>query len=95
MFEQCKSEYQAMMSRIEAVVKDKWPETLQGDGAIWSWLDEHRPELRSKHRSLNQQLNETWHNGILPEFKKLVTEWGRLQLEIFKGYAAFLKEANA
>jgi len=93
MFKECKKEYQAMMTHIEAVVTDKWPETLQSDGALWVWLDEHRPKLRTKYRDLTQRLNETWHNGMLAEFKKLVTEWGRVQLEIFKDYAAFLREA--
>lgn len=92
MFQQCKTEYQAMMTRIEAVVTDKWPETLQSEGAIWAWLDDKRPDLRTRYRELNQRLNDTWHNGMLADFKKLVTEWGRVQLEIFKGYAAFLKE---
>jgi len=91
-FDQCKAEYKAMMIRIEAVVKDKWPETLEDEGNIWNWLDNHRSDLRAKHRTLTQRLNETWQNGMVVEFKKLVTEWGRVQLEIFKSYAAHLKE---
>lgn len=93
MFEQCKAEYQAMITRIEAVIKDKWPETLQGDGGVWRWMDEQKPAERVKQRDLTQRLNEAWQNGMLSEVKKLTTEWGRHQLEIFKGYAAYLKEA--
>jgi hypothetical protein len=92
MFGQCKKEYQSIMTRIEAVIKDKWPETLQGDGGVWRWLDEHSPSARAKHKDLNQRLNEAWQNGMLAEVKKLSTQWGRHQLDIFKGYSAFLKQ---
>lgn len=92
MFEQCKAEYQAIMTRIESAIKDKWPETLNGDGGVWRWLDEHSPALRAKQKDLTQRLNEAWQNGMLAEVKKLSTEWGRHQLEIFKEYAAFLRQ---
>ncbi len=92
MLEQCKAEFQSIMTRIESVIKDKWPETLQGDGGVWRWVDEHNPSLRVKHRDLCKRLNEAWQNGMLAEVKKLSTEWGRHQLEIFKGYAAHLKQ---
>ncbi|PWT78603.1 MAG: hypothetical protein C5B59_01420 [Bacteroidetes bacterium] len=95
MLEQCKAEYKSMLTRIEAVIKDKWPETLRGDGAVWQWLDDHRPELREKLRQITKQLNEAWLNGILDEMKKQTLEWGRLQLDIFKGYAQHLKEQAA
>lgn len=94
MFEQCKAEYQGIVTRIEAVIKDKWPETLQGDGGVWRWLEEHQPAMKVKHRDLNQRLNEAWQNAMLPEVKKLSTEWGRHQLEIFKRYAAHLKQGG-
>ena len=92
MFEQCKAEYKGMISRIEAVIKDKYPETLRGDGSVWSWLDETRPETRTRQRDLVQRLNVAWQNGILAEVKQLSLDWGRLQLEIFKGYSTYLKE---
>ncbi len=95
MLKQCKKEYQAMMTRIESVVTDKWPETLSGDGAVWPWLDDKHPELRTKYREVSKRLNEAWQNGMLVEFKKLVTEWGKIQLEIFKLYAAHLKQETA
>ncbi len=93
MFEQCKAEYEAMIARIEAVIKDKWPGTLQGDGGVWRWMDEHKPAERIKQHDLTQRLNEAWQNGMLAEMKKLTTEWGRHQLEVFKGYAAYQKES--
>ena len=95
MFEQCKAEFQAIMTRIESVIKDKWPEALQGDGGVWLWMDGHNPDLRVKHKDLVKRLNVAWQNGMLAEVKKLSTEWGRHQLEIFKGYAAYLKQGAA
>lgn len=92
MFEQCKAEYQAMINRIESVIKDKYPETLRGDGGVWRWMDEHQPKLRVTQRDLTQRLNESWQNGMLAEVKALTLQWGRLQLEIFKGYSTHLKE---
>lgn len=95
MFEQCKAEYLTMLKRIDAVIKDKWPETLKTDGAIWQWLEDSQPKTRAKQRDLAAQLNTAWQNGIFNEFKKLTLEWGRLQLEIFKSYAQHLKESEA
>ncbi len=92
MFEQCKREYSRMLQRLDQVIRNKWPETLQGDGEIWRWLDEQHPELRTKCRHLTKRLNEAWQNGMLAEFKQLVTEWGRVQLDIFRGYAGYLKQ---
>lgn len=93
MLEQCKAEFHAIVVRIESVIKDKWPETLkQGDGGVWRWVDEHNPALRTKHRELCKRLNEAWKNGMLADVKRLSTEWGRHQLEIFKGYSAYQKE---
>lgn len=93
MFEQCMREYQDMVSRVEAVIRENWPDALAGDGRIWVWLDEARPELRRKLRQLTEQLESSLKNGVLAEVKILITEWGRLQLEIYKGYARHLREA--
>lgn len=95
MFAQCKAEYQSMIARMEAVIKDKWPETLAGDGGVWKWMDEHKPEMRQKQKDLTQRLNEAWQNGMLAEVKKLSTEWARHQLEIFKEYALHLRRTEA
>lgn len=95
MFEQCKAEYLTMVKRIDSVIRDKWPETLASNGAIWQWLDECQPKTRAKQRTLAAQMETAWQNGIFNEFKKLTLEWGRLQLEIFKSYAQHLKETEA
>lgn len=94
MFEQCKSEFTGMMSRVEQTITDKWPETLSGDGGVWLWMDNHSPTMRKRMYDLNQRLNSAWLNGMLAEVKKLSLEWGRLQLEIFKGYSLYLKETS-
>lgn len=91
MFKQCKDEYNAMLVRIESVIKDRWPETLKGDGEMWKWLDENQPELRKKQRELTKRLNDAWQNSMAAEFKIVLIEWGRVQLEIFKGYALHLR----
>jgi hypothetical protein len=95
MFLQCKTEYLTMVQRIESVIKDKWPETLTSNGAIWQWLEDSQPKTRAKQRQLAAQMETAWQNGIFNEFKKLTLEWGRLQLEIFKSYAQHLKETEA
>jgi hypothetical protein len=92
MFEKCKTEYTLMLNRIETVIRDKWPETLSDNGGVWVWLDEHKPDMRRQLRDVTSRLNVAWLNGILAEVKELTLEWGRLQLEIFKGYASYLKE---
>lgn len=91
MLEQCNKAYQEMVARVETVIKDKWPETLHSNGQIWAWLEDHQPELRRKQRQLTEQLDSSWKNGVLEEVKALVVEWGRIHLEIFKGYALHLK----
>ncbi len=91
MLDKCKTDFKAMLVRIESVIKDRWPETLKGNGELWTWLDENRPELRKQQRDLTKQLNEAWENCMAAEFKTVLVEWGRVQLEIYKGYALHLR----
>lgn len=95
MFEQCKTEFISMVDRIEAVIKDKWPETLRSGGEIWTWADQHQPDHRAKLRNLMERINTAWANGIHAEVKQLSLEWGKLQMEIFRGYALYLKQVTA
>jgi len=95
MFEQCKAEYKSMLQRLDQVIRDKWPETLQDDGGVWVWLDEHKVELRRKLTDLRDRLQTAWLNGIFEEMKALTLEWGKLTLEIFREYAGYLKQREA
>ncbi len=95
MSDKCKAEYKAMLTRIDQVINAQWPETLRDNGGVWLWLDEQRVEQRQKLRTLGKRLNAAWHNGMFEEMKQLTLEWGRLTLEIFKEYAAYLKKLEA
>jgi len=94
MCEKCKVEFNLMLTRIEEVIKAQWPETLRDGGGVWIWLDANHPEQRKKLASLTDRLNAAWQNGIAAEVKTISLEWGRLQLDIFKGYARHLREAT-
>ena len=95
MSDKCKTEYKAMLSRIDQVINAQWPETLRDDGGVWLWLDDQRVEMRRKLTDLQKRLNAAWCNGMFEEMKQLTLEWGRLTLEIFKEYAQHLKRSEA
>lgn len=95
MFAKCKAEYDSMLSRIDQVIRDKWPETLDGEGRVWRWLDEQRVEQRQKLNSLRDRLRQAWQNGLYEEMKELTLQWGKLTLEIFREYAVHLKREAA
>lgn len=95
MLQQCNAEYQAMAARVEAVIRDQWPASLQSNGAIWVWLDNHRPELREKLTALVNQVDAAWKNCMLDELKALLTEWGKMQIDIYRAYWVHLKQQEA
>jgi hypothetical protein len=96
MYEKCKVEYTAMLSRLDQVIRDKWPETLAGDGSgVWAWLLETRAETMQKLTGLRKRLEVSWLNGMFEEMKALTLEWGKLTLEIFREYAQHLKRLEA
>lgn len=92
MGDKCKSEYTAMLKRIDQVINDKWPETLRDDGGVWRWIDQHRVELRLKLRELKKQIGVAWSNGIYDEMRQLVLVWGKLTLEMFREYSLYLRK---
>ncbi len=95
MFEQCQAEYMLMLSRIDQVIRDKWPETLDGEGRVWHWLDEERVEQWQTLNDLRNRLRAAWLNGLFEEMKELTLAWGKLILEIFREYSLYLKQQAA
>ncbi len=93
MSDKCKAEYALMLNRLDAVIREKWPETLTGDGSgVWVWLRESSIETMQKLTSLRKRLEEAWGNGMFAEMKELTLQWGKLTLEIFRGYSGYLKQ---
>jgi hypothetical protein len=92
MADKCKGEYLAMLARLDQVIRDKWPETLRGDGSeVWVWVMETRAESLQKLTGLRRRLEDAWLNGMFEEMKALTLEWGKLTLEIFREYSLHLK----
>ena len=83
------------LGKIEAVVRDKWPETLMEGAMPFAWAREHAPDLAGRYTALDKELNELWLNGQITEFKKMSTEWGQAVLQIMKQYAAHLRQREA
>jgi hypothetical protein len=91
----CEAHYQALVSRINSVTRDKWPEALTEDAMPFDWARESAPELARRYESLEKESNELWLNGRIVEFKKMSTEWGTTVLQIMKQYAAHLRHREA
>jgi len=86
----CEATFKELISRIEAVVKDKWPHAINTPGFI-KFAEENHPELKKKHDTLYEEANQLWLNCQDDEFKKIVTEWGQTVLQMYRLFDGYLK----
>ena len=91
----CQEHFSSVVTRLNGVIKDKWPETLLGDGSVYVWALEHQPELMQKYRAQEEEADRLWLAGSVDEFRAKVTEWGRTALEIHRLFAAELRRKAA
>lgn len=91
----CVGHYQALLEKINAVVRSKWPEALAEGASPFAWGRENAPELAHRLEALEKEMNELWLNRRVAEFKAMSTEWGQTVLQIMKQYAAHLRRREA
>ena len=89
----CSAHFRGLVAKLTAVIKDKWPESLDGNAFVWA--EAERLEEYRKLQVLFKEADELWKNGQEAEFKKIVTEWGRLSLELHRMYAMDLRQREA
>jgi hypothetical protein len=84
--------FKGLVERINQIILDKWPETLADGRNAFAWAREHAPELMARHDKQEEEVNSLWLNGVdFTQFKEACTQWGRISLEVFQGYAAHLR----
>ena len=86
----CEAIFKELMTRIEAVVKDKWPHAINTPGFI-EFAEVNHPELKTKHDTLYAEANQLWLNCQDDEFKKIATEWGQTVLQVYRLFDGHLR----
>lgn len=91
----CQAQYRTLTTKVESVIRDKWPEVLTAAVNPFAWAREKAPELVARFDALEKEASELWLNDRVEEFKKISTEWGQTCLQIMKQYAAHLRQGGA
>lgn len=86
----CEKTFKELLGKIEGVVKQKWPLAFNTEGWM-KFAEENHPDLKKKHDTLYEEANQLWLNGRDEEFKKIVTDWGKTVLEMYRLFDVHLK----
>ncbi len=77
--------YEKYFKEIISLVTKKVPPDAEG---VYEWAKAHALELYNRERALYEELNKLW-DGDFAAFKASVWEWGRTNLQIYKGFVRY------